>query len=67
MKNMLWLEDCVYGILSFYWLAQINLLKNLPNSSTNRILKPMREFAILHTILQAKQNQSFNFTIDRIE
>ncbi len=40
------LEDGVYGILSFYWLAQINLMKNLPKSSTNRILKPMREFAI---------------------
>jgi hypothetical protein len=44
------LEDGMYGILSFYWVAQINLMKNLPKSSTSRILKPMREFAILHTI-----------------
>ncbi len=44
------LEDGVYGILSFYWLTQINMIKNLPKSSTNRILKPMREFAIWHTI-----------------
>ncbi len=52
---------------SFVLLAGANLMKNLPNSSTNRILKPMRTFAILHTILQAKQNQSFNFSLDRIE